>query len=48
MGADSFLISIGLAGACYVLSAIFLLGAKRYVQGNVNVMYIFKLALPHF
>jgi MFS family permease len=37
-GADAFRISIGIAGGSFVLSSLFLLGAKRYVQGNWNML----------
>jgi hypothetical protein len=42
-GADAFLISIGLAGGFYVLSALLLLGAKRHVQGNLKILYVSNL-----
>lgn len=40
-GADAFLIPIGMAGGCYVFSAMLLMGAKRHVQGNFKLLYGF-------
>ena len=36
-GGDTYLISIGFAGGCYMASAVFMAGCKVWKQGNARI-----------